>query len=223
MARADPEKIEAARAYAEKEVKRFLASELPRGEGRGPAAYYLWWHLNLSFAKGARGSFIRVSDDAAAVLCNAALANADVRDLVLDIIATRIMNDMLLTDVLKDFAVAALLDRLPKPKTKRGPKVSDRFERDMFIIWTLEAIEWKFGVPPTENDMRSGALPPSGMGILAKCFADAGRHEVTARAVKDVWLDEKKRQNAKMIIAAILSYEKPPVNCLADMIAGVGN
>ncbi|MGR3548259.1 MAG: hypothetical protein ACU0DX_14085 [Roseovarius sp.] len=222
MARVEPDKIEAARAYAEKEVKRFLASELPRGEGRGPTAYYLWWHLNLSFAKGARGSFIRVSDEAAAELCAAALVDADVRDLVTDIIATRINNDMPLTDDLKEFAYVALKNRLPKPKTKRGPKVSDRFERDLFIIDTLEDIEKDFGIPPTENDDSKRVVSSSGMGILAKCFHDNG-YSISARAIKDVWLDKKKRRKVKRIRAAINNYKLPPVNSLADMIASVGN
>ena len=223
MARSDAEKIEAARAYAEKEVKRFLASETPSGVGRGPTAYYLWWHLNLSFAEGARGLFIRVSDSAATILCNASICDSDVRDLVADIVATRINNDMPLTDDLKDFAYLALKNALPKPPTKPGTKASQRFERDMFIIWTLENIETRFGAPPTQGDFRGPELPPNGSGILAKAFADAGRHEVTVKVVQEIWFNKKKRLYANKIQTAMLNYKEPPVNQLAKYVASVGN
>ena len=218
------DRTKAALAYAEKEVRDFLKAAPPRVEfGRGPVAYYLWWHLNLTWADGPRGPYINVSDTSASVLCILALEYEDVHNLVREIVASRINNDRPLTNDLKDFAFLALLDELPKPRTKTGPKVSKHFERDMFIIWTLAEMEKNFGIDPTEGDERSARLPPNGMGILAKCFRDGGRHEVTAKAIKDVWLDKKKRQKAHRISEAIANYKEPSVNSLADLLGYGGN
>lgn len=223
MARVDPEKIEAARVFAENEVREFLAHEPPRGEtGRGRVACFLWWHFNLSWADGPRGPYILVSDLAAGILCEVALEDADVRELVTDIIASRINNDISLTNDLKNFVFLALKNGLPKPKTKPGTKVSQRFERDMFIIWTLSDIEKRFGVPPTENDSRSKAVSPSGMGILAKCFRDNG-YGTSPKAMKDVWLNKKKRKWADQIAEAISNHKEPSQNAFADLIARVGS
>ncbi|WP_297543695.1 hypothetical protein [Roseovarius sp.] len=230
MARVDPEKIEAAQAFAENEVREFLATEPSRDEGNrasvgvyGPVATYLRWKLNLSFADGKKGPYMNVPLGADRDLCALALTNADVRKLVLDIIAFRILNGQTLTSVLKQFACWALLGQLPKPIAKPGTKTSKNFERDMFIIWTLDEIKKSFGVPPTENDMRSRVLSPSGMGILAKCFADAGRHEVTAKAIKDVWLNKKKRRECQRLSEAIANHKEPSMNAFANLLSHVGS
>lgn len=212
--RFEEENLEAARLFANKEVKDFLRTE--PNVGRGPMATVCWWGLNLSWREGSDGLFAEVPSGADEILVSLSLRYADVQDLVLQVIASRITSGQPLTKPFRQFASLALTGHLPKPEVKRGPKSTHLFERNLFIIEMLKAIKSNFHLDPTHNDYRKqNSIRHSGAEILSECFCANGRHEVTPRTVKEVWKNKTNQRWAERISKELADYSPQPRNALA--------
>lgn len=210
----EPETIEAARRFADKEVKDFLSTE--GGVRRGPMAIVCWWGFSLSWRDSSDGLFVEVPSGADEAIVSLAWRYADVRDLVLQVIASRIACGQTLTRPFRQFASLALTGSLPKPDVKRGPKSSDLFERNLFIIEMLKAIKANYGLDPTHNDSRKPySARLSGAEIVSECFCGQGRHEVTPRTVKEVWKSKTNQRWAERIGKKLADYSPQPRNALA--------
>jgi hypothetical protein len=102
---------------------------------------------------------------------------------------------------LRKFAAAYLNGTLaPIPKS-RGRQVSGNWDRNLFLIESIQTLTERFGLKPSRNEASAPdrATGQSASEILSDGFAKHNRHEVTPRAIEEVWKDKKVRNWASVI------------------------
>ncbi|MDF3856385.1 hypothetical protein [Paracoccus pantotrophus] len=184
--------------FAAQEVAEWVASA-PINR-RSPGENLLWWKLGCDYRTGPRGSYIVMYDSMRAWLVSAAKHDAEARKLLCGIIASKLYSGVPLSEGEGWFAASVLDGTAPSLPKRRGRSLSENHERDVFIVSMLATLVDDFGITATRNDVSPRI---SACDLIAEAFASCGRHEVTYRAVKDVWTNKKFRILYDSLAAAV--------------------
>lgn len=202
-------RISEARAYAREVVDTWPGTETL--EHWGPIAQEAYFKSKLGWVPGPRSSYMSGNLENLGNLCELAETDAGCRAAASEIAAERVLNDQPLTEDFSRFVYRHLMGELPKIKSKPGRK--ENFMQDWFLIAHLRIINERFGLRPTHNDERDASWklagtetsPPSGAAILAERFQAIGQHDVTARAIMEVWKNKEKQSRTQRLEALVNS------------------
>ncbi|WP_147393069.1 hypothetical protein [Paracoccus siganidrum] len=181
--------LDAAADFANREVSRWISSET--GIPQSPGEYLLWWKLGCEYRVGPNATYIVMYDCLRDWLVSAARCNADARKLLSRIASSKLHAGVALTKAESFFAASILDGTAPPLPKKRGKTLSTNHERDVFIFTMMKELIDGFKINASRNDVSSEHA--SACDLIADAFAAYGRHEVTFRAVKDVWNNKQFR------------------------------
>lgn len=204
--------------FVNREVADWVATDI--GDSRGPGEDSLWWILGCEYREGPDLTYIVLYDIMRDWLAHEAEHDSEARRLFTRIVSSRLMAGIPLQR--SEGRIAAQLINgtiVPLPK-RRGKKLATNHERDVFIISLLLEVIERFDIVATRND--ATAERSSACDLVANAFAASNRHEVTFRAVKEIWnntaLRRRYHELAKIVhkeLARRKVAQESPVNALA--------
>lgn len=165
-------------------VARFLATNDVKKQT--PGQVLLWWHFGCHYISVGDKSVLTVPEENIGWVCRAALIDKDAREIARTMVASKLRVNYPISSDEAIFAGYLLSDLLPElEKTKRGKKLADNFERNVFIVMLARELRKLFEVDFLRND-EPRTPKTSAADLISEAFQAAGRHEVTFRAVKEV-------------------------------------
>lgn len=186
-----------------------------------PGQVFLWWQFRCRY-EDVDGQFVLTAPaENLPWMCHLAATNEDARAIVRDMVASKLRANLPLSRAEALFAGNLLSDLLPAlPRSKRGKKLTDNFERNVFIVMLARQLRGLFALDHSRNDDPKPNAPPkvSSADVISEAFIEQGRHEVTYRAVKEVLMNVTLRRYVDALERAILAahnQEHPISNALA--------
>lgn len=208
------EQYGAAVTYAKSIVSGWLADASPEDT---PEKVLLRLTLGVGHAVWVDGSHLLDAPDASLEnLAHLALTRQGPRDLLKEIVSTKLLCGKPLTDVERRFAGEELAGRLPPVSKKVGKKAGKYFWRDAVALLLARDLVEKFGLKTTRNDAVTGKF--SACDAIEEAFIDAGVKGTSYNALKRACTDKKLVEQVNLVLGAIREQKGKPTFFRAGLI-----
>ncbi|MDJ0993025.1 MAG: hypothetical protein QNI90_05590 [Dinoroseobacter sp.] len=146
--------------------------------------------------------YLYVPEEKHVQLLEAAIENREAFELLKHVIGRQLMARDPLTPILSLAAGSIILGVYKGPRSFSAKKRAKNGFRDGAIILLMMLLVDTFSLRPTQNAERSRKTEPSASELISLAYKKHGRHEVTTRAVREVWGNNKKRAQIERRIKA---------------------
>lgn len=181
-----------------------------------PLASVVRWRCGFRWVNGA-SPYLFISDAFVDQVVGLAFKDEGVRQLCLRAAASQMLAGLPVQQGLRQLSILAIQQSLPSLPKPRGKKRHQNWSRDMNCIILIQELCDRFKLSPTQNNDRSNAssAPFSACEVVAASYAKTGRHDVTSRALKEIWTNKAKRAAVAELLRAVEDHQTSPLNALA--------
>ena len=150
------------------------------------------------------------------ILADLAVQGQAPRDLLKEIVSTKLLCGKPLTDVERRFEGEELVGLLPQVSKKVGKKAGKYFWRDAVAVLLAQDLVSKFGLKTTRND--EGTVKHSACDAIEEAFLAAGVTGTSYNALKRACSDRKLAEQVELVLMAIRKQKGEPIAVRAGLI-----
>lgn len=154
-------------------------------------------------------------DAALAGLAELAEANIASRELLREIVASKLLCGKPLTDPERLFAGRELRGSLPKITGKVGKKARKNFWKRAVALLLVREMVARYGLLATRND---ASEPLSACDAAVEAYHHAGMKGISFQFLKEIWRDAELSREVELVISAIRKRQNEPAAVRGGLI-----